>query len=286
MTQSTPITRPPSGYRVGWLGAVSWASVGALAAFGFASQNVSASGFSRGYYPYRELLGFASAFAVSGAVTGVFTLGILAGWRTSLAMGLVLASTQVAVYIPLWFLPLFAAPRFNPGEWAAMNRGCLLSSILPGVASGIALGLLVSAIGTGLALVGRRVNSWRLNLALASGGIVFLVVLVPKASTVISEFGIELRWKYGWSATEVMFGAGSGATTGAITGIITALSVARFSLRRSKPARKREVKRCRAFLDERRGPAVGIDRSPPPALELSASRINLVVSCRVAWRSG
>ncbi len=230
------MTLPRRERNAGLLGAAMWSCVAAFAAVAFASQNSSGWDFSRGFYSYREILGFGVAFAVAGAASGICTFGILAGRRAALTMSLVLFITFTASYLLLWLFPSFIARTLSPSpvEWLDSNRKLLLSYVVPGLIAGVVLGLLVSLMGTMVWLCSGRGQSRYIAPALALA-LVAMVALIPIVSSTISEIGIDLRWKYGWSEAEVMYGVGSGATTGAIAGVLTAALVARASRPRSKP---------------------------------------------------
>ena len=221
--------------RVG-LGAIAWVAVTGMAI----------ACFARVLPPdgpllfQRELLGFASAFAVGGAVSGSISVAIYG--RRGLAcmlLATIVAILAISVVPTRWGIARLTLPNVTwfDNVWAATRV-----SVGFGMAIGGFAGVAASGIVAAFASLTRRRISWTIGLAvatlLAGMGLWVLPHLIPPLSDRMIAYA---HWHIGSSYDEAIRGACVGAGAGGLVGAVVMILVARDSSWRGDAGRPDRV---------------------------------------------
>ena len=214
------------------LGAITWVAVTGMAI----------ACFARVLPPHgpllfqRELVGFASAFAVGGAISGAISVAIYG--RRGLAcvlLATILAILAISVVSTRWGIARLTLPNVTwfDSVWAATRV-----SIGFGMALGGFAGVTTSGIVAVFATLTRRRISWTIGLAvatlLAGMGLWVLPQVIPG---LLDRMIAYAHWHVGFSYDEAIRGACVGAGSGALVGAVVMILVARDAGRRGDPRR-------------------------------------------------
>lgn len=204
------------------LGAVVWLGVSAMAVVAFVG-NLS----PRGSLLFdRELLGFASAFAVASAVGGAAAAAIYGrrGWALGLAF-LLVALLAISLVGVRWGVARLTGPSMT---WFQSEWGQSKAVIGLGGSLGVLCGLIAFALVGGFAALSRRGTTWRVGLLVAALAAVLGFLAVPRAVPWLMNPTIEYaNWNLGYGYDEAIRGAAVGAVLGALVGSVASALVVR-----------------------------------------------------------
>jgi hypothetical protein len=218
---------PLAGFRTlarGAAGAIAWVGVATFAVVVFSQRTVPQP---TGHLVNTEIVGFASAFLVGGAVSGVAAMLVYGGPRRALAMAVLL--TLLAALVIFATRQTLAVKTVPASAWFENEWARTRSGLRTGTALGVPFGLVVALIVTGIGVLTGRRMTWRLGLAVAILLSVVAIWALPSwALGGISELAILQRWdELGFGDISTIRGAGAGAMSGALLGAVVAALGAR-----------------------------------------------------------
>jgi hypothetical protein len=228
------------------LGAITWIVVTGMAI----------ACFARALPPYgplllqRELLGFTSAFAVAGAISGSISTAIYGRRRGACGLWVTLmAVLAIAVAATRWGIARLTGPS---GPWFDSEWAYAWVSIGFGMALGGFAGVIASGIVAAFATLTRRRTTWTIGLAvatlLAAMGFWVLPHVIPQMFDRMVE---SAHWHYGSACDEAIRGACVGAGLGGLIGSVVLIVVVRVSERRQRDRARPDR------VESRSGPATG-----------------------------
>jgi hypothetical protein len=200
------------------LGAASWAAITGFAVACFARQ-VTAHG---PLLFQREVLGFASAFAAAGTISGSVALAAYGRWRRALGLwGTLVALFAASVALTRWGIARLTRPSV---PWFESVWSGATVSIGFGIALGVLGGLIVSALVGLFAALTRRRMTWRVGLAVAALVAVLGFWAAPQSVPRLVGWAIAYaHWHHGTGYDEAIRGAGVGAGVGALAGAVVSV---------------------------------------------------------------
>ena len=174
----------------------------------------------------KEVVGFASAFAVAGTISGIAAVGASGRGRWAVGFGAAVAALLAASCLLLrWRVYSLTSPKLLWGEWVweTITQGLKFGGIL-----GLAAGLMVSlAIPTAVALE-RRISRWQFGLLVAI--LINLLgawILPPVVAALPGLLALRVGGNYRVHYDALVRGAGVGAGMGALCGAVVVGLVAR-----------------------------------------------------------